>query len=188
MNSNRSSTIRAVLTIIGVVALLSLAFGAPGVINLDGTWSRLNPDQANPTPEHEVLRCGGYASIICRYDKQPEPELGFTMPPDSTSGYFAGQDATAGWACPAGFGDFCDSVVFVASGVSTYDRSDGSQLVVNQDLVVGSVNGQSVLYIYWVDDGFACPWYRSFGDALSANQFPLPFNGTDWPAADCIGA
>ncbi len=188
MNTKGSSTMRVVLTIIGVLAVLSLAFGAPGTVNLVGTWNHLNADQANPTPEHEVLHCGGFASISCRYDKQPEPELGFTTPPDSTVGYFVGQDATSDWACPAGFpADFCANVLFVASGTATYDRSDGTQLVVNEDLVVGDMSGQRVLYVYWVDYGFACPWYRSFAEALAANPFQPPFDGTNWPAQDCIG-
>ena len=45
-----------------------------------------------------------------------------------------------------------------------------------------------VLYLSWVDFGFACPWFPSFEAALAANPFPLPFNGVDWPAQDCIFA
>ena len=45
-----------------------------------------------------------------------------------------------------------------------------------------------VLYLSWVDSGFACPWFPSFEAALAANPFPLPFNGVDWPSQDCIFA
>ncbi len=187
-----SSISRVVLTIIGVLTVLSLAFQAPaafvpGAVNLVGTWDRLNPNQGGASPEHEVLRCGGSAAVFCVYDKQPERLLGFQNPPDSTIGYFRGRDVTANWSCPAWFpANVCANTVFVASVVATYYQSGGTQLVANQDLAVSNVGGQSRLYVYWVDYGFACLWFRSFGEALAANPFPLPFNGQDWPAGDCL--
>ncbi len=192
MNRKVVWTSRIVLTVIGLLAVLSLAFQAPAAfaptaVSLVGKWDRLNPDQGGVSPEHEVLRCGGDVSIYCIYDKQPEPVLGFLNPPDSTMGFFSGQDASAGWSCPSWFPPaVCSNVLFVASGVMTYYESSGTQLVVNHDLVVANVNGQSRLYVYWVDNGFACPWFRSFAEALAANPFPLPFNGQDWPAGDCV--
>ena len=42
------------------------------------TWHRLNPDQSNPAPEHERLRCIEAAVWVCRYDKVPEPALNFS--------------------------------------------------------------------------------------------------------------
>jgi len=159
------------------------AHGPPG---LAGVWDRLNPDQENPTPEHEVLRCGGHEAWYCIYDKHPEPLLGFSQPPDATFGQFRGEDITSEWTCPAWFGARCEATALVASGVMRYHYPDGSSLDVSQDLVLLEQGGEQVLYAYWVNYSFACPWYRSFDQALSANPFPLPFNGTDWPAMDCI--
>ncbi|MGE5251785.1 MAG: hypothetical protein ACM3QS_16400 [Bacteroidota bacterium] len=187
MNKSLSTGSRIVLTIIGVLAVMSLSFQAlavPGAVSLVGTWDRLNPGSP---PEHEVLRCGGNQLISCVYDKHPEPLLNFTNPPEGTIGFFRGQDVTTSWTCPAGFGPgVCANVAFVASGVTTYTAPDGSQQVLPEDLVVSSVGGQSVLYMYFKSWGVACPWYRSFGAALAANPFPLPYNGTDGGQQDCF--
>jgi len=63
--------------------------------------------------------------------------------------------------------------------------SDGGDLIVDQELILTENEGDQVLYVYWVDQ-FACPWYKSFSEALAANPFPTPFNGEDWPAMDCL--
>ena len=194
MNRQVALIRRVAFTLIAQLAAFSLAFQSPAALassalSLVGTWHRLNANTSGPSPEHEALRCGGGAVISCIYDKHPEPLLNFQNPPDSTMGFFTGQDATAGWTCPAWFpADACANVSFVASGVMTYHQSSGSLLVVNHDLVVSNVNGQSQLYVYWPDYGFACPWFRSFAAALAANPFPLPFNGVDYPAQDCVAA
>ncbi len=187
------SASRTALVLLAMLAMLSLAFQAPlsatGPVQftLTGTWDRLNPDQSGPSPEHEVLRCGGIAQPLCVYDKHPEPLLNFTNPPDSTIGYFRGQDVTVGWQCPNWFpSGVCSNTAYVAAGTFTYYRSNGTTLVVNEQLIVTDMSGQGVLYLYWVDYGFACPWYRSFAEALAANPFPLPFNGQDWPQQDCF--
>lgn len=159
---------------------------AEGPLRLVGVWDRLNPDQGNPAPEHEVLRCGGNLAWHCIYDKHPEPRLNFEQPPDATFGQFHGEDITSSWTCPTWFGDRCDETVFVVGGVMHYQYPDGSYSDVNQDLVMLDQDGEQVLYAYWVDFSFACPWYRSFDQALLANPFTLPFNGTDWPEVDCI--
>jgi hypothetical protein len=160
---------------------------AHGPNPLTGKWDRLNPDQSNPTPEHEILRCSGSLWLSCIYDKQSEPFLGFENPPDSTYGLFRGEEVIGGWSCPTWFpANLCNNTSFVASGVMKYMQSDGSILVVDQELVVTYANGSQVLYMHWVDQHFACPWYRSFKEALEANPFPLPFNGEDWPGMDCI--
>ena len=183
----------AVLALAVVASAYLLPFQAVEAANAQGTlgpvgvWDRLNPDQGNPTPEHEVLRCGGNAAWHCIYDKHPEPLLDFSQPPDATFGHFRGEDVTSGWNCPSWFGDNrCDATAFVVGGVMSYQYPDGSSLDLNQDLVLLDQGGEQVLYVYWVDHSFACPWYRSFDQALSANPFPIPFNGTDWPAMDCI--
>ncbi len=177
MNKNLSTGSRVALTIIGALAVISLAFQAPpanvpGAVDLVGTWDRLN---YGPPPEHEVLHCGGNSLIQCVYDKHPEPRLGFAQPPDSTMGSFRGQDVTAGWSCPAWFpSEVCANTAFVASGATTYTYPDGSVQVLEQDLIVSGVSGQSILYMYFKNWGVACPWYRSFEAAVSANPSVLP--------------
>jgi len=179
-----------VLTLIGVFSLVFLVapsaeadFGS----GLRGKWDRLNPDQGNPTPEHEVLGCGGGNRVYCVYDKWPAPFLGFETPPDETHGIFLGEEIIS-WECPGWFpGEICDSTTFVAGGVMRYYLPDGSRFSVDQNMIVTKLNGKEVLYMYWVDS-FICPWYRSFREALAANPFPLPFDGAHWPEVDCIFA
>jgi hypothetical protein len=182
----------ALLSLAGVLGALFLVLQAPlpaaaqRHVNLAGRWDRLNPDQGNPTPEHEVLSCGGNARPNCVYNKQPEPRLGFENSPDSTFGHFRGEEVTTGWICPDWFpSGVCDHTEFVASGVMDLVLSDGSEVAINQELIVTGMDGQEVLYVYWVDQQFVCPWFRSFQEALAANPFPTPFNGQDWPAGDC---
>lgn len=189
----KSLFLRPACVFLGILALafLPLQTGTPASAHvrpdLAGKWDRLNPDQGNPTPEHEVLRCGGNASPTCVYDKQPEPRLGFENPPDSTSGRFRGKDITEGWLCPEWLPQgVCANTTFVANGTMKFRLSDGSPLAVSQELIVTELDGDSVLYVYWVDQGVACPWFRSFEEAIAANPFPLPFNGVDWPGMDCL--
>jgi len=149
-------------------------------------WHRLNPDRSNPTPEHEVLTCNQDNGWNCSFNKQAEPELGFENPPDSTTGNFVGQDVTADWVCPSGFpSDVCDNIQFVASGVMLLNLSDGSELAVNQDLIVINHADEQILFAYWTEQDFYCPWFEDFDVALGANSFPTPFNGQDWPTMDC---
>ncbi len=152
---------------------------------------RLNPDQSNPTPEHEVLTCrsiGGSAIWICRYDKRDEPELGFQTPPEGTEGLFLGVRLPAnvvGRVCRVDFPFACpDDVAFVIQGVIVFRHPDGSRTVVAEQLWMTDAG---VLWVYWMaPHNFICPWYPTFAEALAANPFPLPFNGVDWPANDCI--
>ena len=65
------------------------------------TWHRLNPDQSNPAPEHERLRCIEAAVWVCRYDKVPEPALNFSW--NRTTAQFVGRDITDSWSCPEWF-------------------------------------------------------------------------------------
>lgn len=181
----------ATLGIVGALLLLSLVSPSADAqvrLGLAGTWDRLNPDQSNPTPEHEVLRCGGKAGWHCVYDKQPEPLLGFETPPDSTFGRFRGENITSEWTCPNWFpSSICDNTSIVIGGVMSFRLSNGADLTVEQGLILTENGGDEVLYVYWVDD-FVCPWYRSFSEALAANPFPTPFDGVHWPTMDCIFA
>jgi len=142
-------------------------------------WHRLNPDQSNPAPEHERLQCIETSVWVCRYDKVPEPDLNFSW--SSTTGHFVGSDITDSWTCPTWFDD-CGAVTLVVEGTALYVPEGGRPFRVLTDLVF---SGDEMLNVYWVDFGFACPWFSTFEAALSANPFPLPFNGVDWPNPDC---
>jgi hypothetical protein len=145
----------------------------------------LSADRTQPAPEHEHLICqqsdGG--DRTCFYNKLPEPNLNFQW--DTTRGTFHGVDVTATWVCPESFGvAVCESVTSVVEGVFVFER----QFNIRQDLVVTNEGSTETLYAYWVDFGFACPWFRTFAQAFSANPFPLPFDGVNWPApaAGCL--
>ncbi len=160
---------------------------AYGQVKLVGKWDRLNPEQSNPTPEHEVLRCGGKARWHRIYDKHPEPNLGYENPPDSIYGHFQGKNITSGWTCPGWFpADICDNTKFVVGGMMEFVQSVGSEPTVAQELILTDIGGESILYVYWVNHQFACPWYRGFDEVLAANPFPTPFKGEEWPAIDCV--
>jgi hypothetical protein len=119
---------------------------------------------------------------VCRYDKVPEPALNFSW--NRTTAQFVGRDITASWACPEWFTE-CAAVTRVIEGTATYRGAVGHPFKVLVDLIFID---DEVLYLSWVDFGFACPWYPTFEAALEANPFPLPFNGVDWPEQDCIFA
>lgn len=159
----------------------------------DGTvaiWHRLNPDPSNPTPEHEVLGCrllGG--SWACKYDKIPEPTLGFEQPPEGTFGFFGGVElplsGPGAFVCVDGFPFDCpDDVSLVIGGTMTFQPPGGPGFTVSQQLIVTE---DEILFVYWQSPhNFVCPWHQTFEDALDANPFPLPFNGIDGPANDCV--
>jgi len=183
----KSVTVLCVLSVFSLVFMENTSVEAGFRTVLNGKWDRLNPDQSNPTPEHEVLGCGGMDRVYCLYDKWPVPILGFETPPDETYGIFLGEEVTS-WQCPGWFPDeICDSSTFIAGGVMRYHLPDGSTFRMDQNLIVTEIGGKHVLYMYWVDS-FVCPWYRSFREALAANPFPLPFDGEHWPEVDCIFA
>jgi hypothetical protein len=77
-------------------------------------------------------------------------------------------------------------VVQVVEGTMNFTQpSVGFSLAVLEDLVVTQNGTSQALYVYWVNQGFACPWFRTFDEALAANSLPLPFNGT-WAPQDCF--
>jgi hypothetical protein len=191
---------RFLLRRVSLVAALAVVLASVGALPapagtsapLAGQWNRLNPQQSqsNPAPEHEQLACNRRADIdggawLCRYHKIPEPPLNFAW--NNTTGRFVGSDVTATWTCPGWFpATICDNVVQVVEGTFVFDLSSGGQLTSFQDLVVTQAAGTQRLYDYWVANQFACPWFGSFGEALAANPFPLPFDGVNGPALDCI--
>ena len=125
-------------------------------------WHRLNPGAEN---EHERLQCvEADAHWSCAYDKLPEP--GFHI--DATVGMFHGRNVRSTWTCPAWFSsDICDNVVAVYEGPATYFLDGGGRFRVGQHDVVTDMAGQSVTQ-YWIDQ-FACPWFRTFDEAVDAN-------------------
>jgi hypothetical protein len=128
-----------------------------------GEWHRLNPGVTN---EHERLRCVEVSPTwVCRYDKLPEP--GFQL--DGTVGIFHGRNITTTWTCPEWFaGEICDNVRAVYEGRATYLIDGGHPFHSWQDYIITDMAGQPVLIQYWVDQ-FACPWFRTFDEAVDAN-------------------
>jgi hypothetical protein len=142
-------------------------------------WHRLNPFTADVAPEHEQLRCLPGVTWVCRYDKVPEPELGFNW--DRTIAMFHGSDITADAVCPDWFPtEICEGTEQVIAGVSNFRVDGGGAFRTGQALVFTDGVGIAPLYVYWVDFGFVCPWYGSFADAIAANP--------DASADDCIFA
>jgi len=179
------------LTALIVVASSSPASTGGGAESLAGQWHRLSLDRSNGAPEHQLLRChrlgeAGRAVWTCHYDKLKEPALNFFW--DADQGDFVGFDVTDFWACPAWFpANLCANVTSVVVGVTAFEGADGSTGSVFTDLIVTQVGGREVLQFYFVGQ-FVCPWFRTFSDALAANPMPLPFDGVNWGAQDCLGA
>ena len=158
------------------LALIALGIATPASAAAPGApagmWDRLNPQQSqsNPVPEHEQLQCHQRLNGLewaCRYFKIPEPQLNFAW--NTTTGTFVGRDVTATWTCPAWFpASLCDNRVAVVEGTFTFEPASGGQFDSFQDLVVVQAGDVQVLYDYWVG-AFACPWFRSFDQALAAN-------------------
>lgn len=189
---------RTFLVVAAIASTCALAVALPASADqsapLSGEWNRLSVDQSNPAPEHELLNCvetgdaqAGTSSgtWFCRYSKRPEPTLNFYW--NNRQGFFSGHDVTATWSCPAWFpSGICANVVQVVEGTMNFtQRSVGFSLTVLEDLVVTQDGTSQGLYVYWVNQGFECPWFRAFDAALTANPLPLPFNGT-WAPQDCV--
>jgi hypothetical protein len=125
-------------------------------------WHRFNV--ADSPPSHERLSCLTDGQWRCRYDKVPEPTLGFSW--DQTTGVFTGTEVTGTWECPAWFpSGVCDSATQVISGTLTYTAPQHrGTFTVDAELIV---TGDGALWLYWVD-AFVCPWYPTFGQALTS--------------------
>ena len=171
----------AVFVLVGsALALASWSVSADVVPSVEaplfGMWNRLNANV-----EHEVMHFWVEGSTWAgRYDKHPEPGLGFPNPPEGTSGDFRGADAT-NFVCEPTFPFYpCQNVVKVVEGTTQYKPPRGSPFeVLERHIVVREANGQEVMWQYWVRPGnLICPWYRSFDEALAAKPFR--------PNGDCI--
>lgn len=162
---------------------------ATGTIKNDDSqnteWHRLSGDRSNAAPEHERLQCVESVTWTCLYAKIPEPGLNFQW--NAQQETFTGALTPRGqWTCPTWFPSIiCANVDRVAEGVGTWGPP--GNFSIRQDLVVTKIGNQERMYNYWVGR-FVAPWYRTFNEALAANPFPLPFNGTDWPAQDVVVA
>jgi hypothetical protein len=187
-NKSQIFTKKRILALVPVLTLLLLlcipSSTAAYSPTLAGEWHRLNPDQNNPTPEHEVLRCGGYNDWRCLYDKKPELLLGFEFLPEGTYGWFYGQNTD----CPESWGGFCDDVVSIVEGEIEYYKPDGTVETYPRYLVLADHSGEQVFYMSVTEDPLPviCHWYRSFDEAIEKNYFDLPFNGDNWPEMDCF--
>jgi hypothetical protein len=124
------------------------------------------------------FRAEGGNTWAGRYDKHPEPGLGFPNPPDGTYGVFMGADSTS-FVCQRTFPFYpCQNVVEVVEGTTRYYPPNQPPFDVHQQqIVVRNETGQEVMWQYWVSPGnFACPWYRTFDEALAANPSPARFD------------
>ena len=148
-------------------------------------WHRLSADRTNSAPEHERLQCVESFTWTCLYSKVPEPALNFQW--NGQQETFTGPLTPPGqWTCPSWFpSTICANVDRVAQGVGTW--SPPANFSIRQDLIVTKTGSHEQLYNYWVGR-FVSPWYATFDEALAANPFPRPFNGSDWPAQDSISA
>ncbi len=139
--------------------------GTVGAATSTQTWHRINV-HSDP-PEHERFGClvAGEA-WRCRYDKLPEPTLGFAW--DQTRGSFSGTDTTSDWTCPGWFpSEACEAADLVISGEAVFYQPKASGSFTNeQQLLVGD---DGSLWIYWIQPigEFVCPWYPTFADALA---------------------
>ena len=172
--STRRGARSVVLALVALLFLAAPAMAAPPQLE---SWHRLNPDPANEAPEHEQLQCLPGVTWVCRYDKVAE--AGFHW--DRTIAMFHGRDVTAVAECPDWFPtEICEGTEQVIAGVSNFSLAGGGAFRTGQALIFTDGDGIAPLYVYWIDNGFVCPWYESFADALAANP--------DFSADDCIFA
>lgn len=150
----------AIACLFSLVVLLSIGSATAAAVSA-GTWHRNNYGT-----EHERLTCReAVTTWTCFYDKVPEE--GFSW--DDRTARFTGRNVTDSWSCPTWFDSaVCDNVVAVYRGIETFVGGGQHPITAAQEYVVTEVNGQLILYVYWVDN-FYCPWFRTFDEALAAD-------------------
>jgi hypothetical protein len=155
------------------------------ITNDDHEWQRLSADRSQTAPEHERLECAEGSTWTCLYSKVPEPALNFHW--NGQQGTFTGSPIPSGvWPCPTWFpSKICANVNRVAQGIASFGPAP--TFSIREELIVTKTGDHEQMWNYWVGQ-FVCPWYGTFDEALAANPFPLPFNGTNWPAQDCTVA
>jgi hypothetical protein len=143
---------------------------------LNGVWHRLS---AAPgiTPQHQVNDCQGLELWTCLLQIQPEPDLGFDY--NELTGQFEGS-VIPEWHCPNWFPyGICNNAIYIVGGKTIFKEGSGPGMEVEIEYIVTEIGGEYILYEYWVNR-FACPWYRTFDEALAANSFPYH--------RDCVAA
>ena len=164
-----------------------------------GKWHRLNPDPSERpgvSPVHQVLHLRRAAGVWeGPIDKHPEPQLGFENPPLGDRVNFSGLEiGPDDVVCIVGLPFDCPGDVAQAldgTSVVVFPQ-EGEVFAFPTQWLVVDVDGETlweVILFSEVIPGFfniACPWFRTFDEALAANPFPLPFNGVDFPAFDCF--
>lgn len=158
--------IKTLASALAMIALL-VATTMPAVARAPSSeWHRLNPGGSQATSGHERLTCREAApDWSCDYDNVPDS--GYAWGP--TTGTFTGGNVTRQWTCPEWFGQVCTHVVAVYKGEGVYHSAVGSPLVFRHEYVVTNINGEEILFVHFVDLGFACPWFRTFAEGLAAN-------------------
>lgn len=166
----RRSARSILLALFALLILAAPASAAPPQLEV---WHRLNPAAGGQDAEHEQLLCLPGVQWNCRYDKAPDPGYHW----DRTIAMFHGRDITGDLECPEWF-EACDPSFTAIAGVANFSLAGGGAFRTSQVLVfTDGSGGIAPLYIWWVDNEFACPWYGSFEDALAANP--------DGSADDC---
>ena len=140
---------------------LVVALGAsPTTAASFGEWHR------NDYGAHERLTCVEAAQAwTCKYSNADVA---------TTTGSFNGRDVTDAWECPDWFAaEICDpdNLVAVYEGVNVFLPVGGHPFRIAEDYVITNIDGQDILYVYWLDSNvgpFYCPWFRTFQEALDA--------------------
>jgi hypothetical protein len=158
--------LRTVASALAVITLLVATTMPAAAGNKSSEWNRLSPGGSQATSEHERLTCReADQSWSCNYDKLPDS--GFAW--DSSTGTFSGGNVTRQWTCPEWFGQVCLHVVAVYKGEGVFHPVVGHPSTFKQEYIVTNINGEEILFVHFVDLGFACPWFRTFAEALAAN-------------------
>lgn len=158
--------LRTVASALAVIALLVITTMPAAAASKSSEWNRLDPGGSQANSAHERLSCREAApDWSCDYDQVPDSGFAWS----SATGTFTGGNVTAHWTCPDWFGQVCVHVVAVYQGVGVFDHPVGHPSTFRQEYVVTNINGQAILFVHFVDLGFACPWFRTFAEALAAN-------------------
>ena len=158
--------IKTFASALAVIALLVATTMPAAAGNKSAEWHRLNPGGSQATSEHERLTCReADQAWSCEYAKVPDP--GFSW--NSGTGTFTGGNVTAHWTCPDWFGQVCGHVIAVYQGVGVFHPPVGRPSTFRQEYIATNINGEEILFVHFVDFGFACPWFRTFAEGLAAN-------------------
>jgi hypothetical protein len=63
----------------------------------------------------------------------------------------------------------CGHVIAVYQGVGVFHPPAGRPSTFRQEYIATNINGEELLFVHFVDLGFACPWFRTFAEGLAAN-------------------